>query len=108
MIFTPYEALMAVLNFGLCMGIVFVSICRLNAMGPDVLWRVRSEYAGLIGGAMAAAVQPWWNEMPEWGALALAAGMLNALYAQRKAWRHDTPPIEATDHAPLSEPPSER
>lgn len=97
---TPYQACMALLNAVLCLAVVFISICRLNAMRGRVIWRVRLEYAGYVGGALAAAVQPYWSELPEWGALAIVACLLNGLLCSSRAWRYG-PPESTTIPAPL-------
>jgi hypothetical protein len=95
--------LFAFVNAALCAGIVFISVCRLNAMrGATVLVRVQSEYAGYIGGAVAAGLQPWWNEWPQWGSLGIATALLLGLLFSGHAWRKDKPPATATAPAPLS------
>lgn len=95
--------LFAIVNFGLCCGIAFISLCRLNAMQGKVLWRVRLEYAGYIGGTVAAGLQPWWGEWPQWGSICLASVVLLGLICSSSAWRGDEPPESATSPAPLSE-----
>ncbi|UVH54656.1 hypothetical protein NWF24_17570 [Variovorax paradoxus] len=95
--------LMALVNVGLCVAIVVISVCRLNTMQGSVLLRVQSEYAGYIGGAIASAAQPWWNEWPQWGSLAIAAALLLGLIFSGHAWRKDKPPASATAPAPLSD-----
>lgn len=97
---SPYNACMALANVVLCMAIVFMSVCRLNAMRGVVLWRVRLEYSGYVGGALASAVQPYWGELPEWGALALATAVIVGLLCSSRAWRNG-PPESATQPAPL-------
>lgn len=95
--------LFAFVNLAICMAVVFISICRLNAMGPHVLMRVRAEYAGYIVGALVAGLQPWWGEWPRWGSIGIAAALLGGLLWSARAWRNDTPPTVATDMAPLGE-----
>lgn len=95
--------LFALANAVLCGAIVFISVCRLNTMQGTVLVRVQSEYAGYIGGAFASALQPWWNEWPQWGSLAIAAALLLGLLFSGHAWRKDKPPATATAPAPLSD-----
>jgi len=95
--------LFAFVNAALCAAIAFISICRLNAMrGATVLVRVQSEYAGYVGAAFASALQPWWNEWPQWGSLAIATSLLLGLLFSGHAWRKDKPPATATAPAPLS------
>lgn len=95
--------LFAICNLAACCGIGFISICRLNAMSPNVYWRVRVEYAGYLGGAVAAGLQPWWGEWPEWGSLILASMLLLGLICSSPAWAGDTPPKSATAPSPLGE-----
>lgn len=97
--------LFAIANLAICAAIAFISLCRLNAMEGPVLYRVRSEYAGYIAGALGAGFQPWWGEWPEWGSLLIAGALLVGLIASSHAWRHDTPPETASDHAPLGDKP---
>lgn len=97
--------LFALANAALCGAIVFISVCRLNTMQGSVLLRVQSEYAGYIGGAFASALQPWWNEWPQWGSLAIAGALLLGLLFSGHAWRKDKPPITATAPAPLGDLP---
>lgn len=95
--------LFAFVNLALCMGVVFISICRLNAMGPEVLMRVRTEYVGYIVGALVAGLQPWWGEWPRWGSVGIAGALLGGLLWSARAWQGDVPPAVATDHAPLGD-----
>jgi hypothetical protein len=90
-------------NLVLCGAIAFIALCRLNAMRAGVLWRVRIEYAGYLGGATAAAFQPLWGEWPQLGSLAISFAMLVGLICSGRAWAGDVPPDVATDHASLSE-----
>lgn len=98
------QYLFALANIALSLTIVFVSICRLNAMGNRVLWIVRLEYAGYVGGAAASAVQPYWGEWPEWGTLALGLSLLVGLLCSGRAWKGDRPPASATGPMPLHPP----
>lgn len=97
--------LFAIVNLAICGAIGFIALCRLNAMEGPVLYRVRSEYAGYIAGAIAAGLQPWWNEWPQWGSLSIAGALLLGLIFSGHAWKHDTTPDVATDHAPLGDTP---
>lgn len=89
-------------NLALCQAIVFVCLCRLNLMNKKVLSRVRSEYAGYIGGAFISGLQPMWGEWPQWGSVALAAALLLGLIFGGIGWRRG-PPESATEPAPLGE-----
>jgi len=95
--------LFSLANFALCAAVVVVSICRLNVMRTNVLWRVRAEYAGYIGGAVASGLQPWWSEFPKWGSISLAAALLLGLLCSGLAWKGDKPPDSATSPAPLGD-----
>lgn len=93
--------LFAMVNLLICGAIVFISICRLNAMEGDVLVRVKSEYTGYLTCAVVAALQPWWGEWPQWGSIAIAGGLLFGLACSGHAWRsgqQDKPPEIAIDH----------
>jgi hypothetical protein len=94
--------LFALSNFLLCMSVAAISFCRINAMEGPILYRVRSEYAGYLGGALTSAFQPYWGEWPQWGSVSIAACLLVGLLCSRHAWRSG-PPSSATGPAPLSE-----
>ncbi|KAF1070363.1 hypothetical protein [Variovorax sp.] len=83
--------------------IAFIALCRLNAMRHGVLWHVRVEYAGYMGGAITAAFQPLWGEWPQLGSIAIALVLLVGLLCSGRAWAGDIPPDVATDHASLPE-----
>ena len=87
-------------NLVLCACIVVVCLCRLNLMNKKVLHRVRSEYAGYIGGAFVSGLQPMWGEWPQWGSIALAGALLLGLIFGGVGWRGG-PPASATEAAPL-------
>lgn len=93
--------LFAIFNLLVSLAIVVISLCRLNSMQKNVLWRVRLEYSCYVGGAIANGLQPWWQEYPEWGTCALAVAMLIGLLCSARAWKGDRAPDSATDRAPL-------
>lgn len=93
--------LYAFVNFGLCLGVGFIALCRLNAMRKEVLFLVKVEYAGYLGGAIAAAFQPFWGEWPQLGSLAITVALLVGLLCSSRAWAGDKPPDIATGPAPL-------
>ena len=97
--------LFAMGNLSICAAIVFISLCRLNAMEGDVLLRVRSEYTAYIAGALVAGLQPWWGEWPQIGSLCIAGVLLIGLLCSGHAWRIGeqdfAPDIATTDRAPL-------
>lgn len=97
--------LFALLNLAISIGIVSISLCRLNSMLPEqrVLFRVRLEYAGYIGGSIANGLQPMWGEYPFWGTCSLALAVLIGLICSSNAWKGDRAPESATDRAPLGE-----
>lgn len=91
--------LFAAINAALCSVVVFIALCRLNAMRHDVLLRVRCEYAALVGGAIAAGVQPWYGEWPGWASVGFAFSVLVGLICSEHAWRRgpeDVVPAVAT------------
>jgi len=99
--------LLALANAAICFGIVFISICRLNAMEGDVLMRVTSEYTAYLCAALAAAFQPWWGEWPQWGSILVSGALLFGLGCSGHAWRRGkqdmAPDVAHSDHTPLSE-----
>ena len=95
--------LFALANATLCAVIMFIALCRLNAMQGNVLVRVQSEYAAYLSCALASAFQPYWGEWPRWGSIAMAVGMLIGLICSSHAWRRDTPPSSATQPANLED-----
>ena len=96
--------LYAFANLLICGVIGFIALCRLNAMRDGVLWRVRIEYAGYIGGAVAAAFQPLWGEWPQLGSLAISSALLVGLLCSGRAWAGDVPPDVATGSVPSDLP----
>ena len=97
---TQEQLLFAGANLCICAIIVFVCMCRLHVMNKQVLFRVRVEYAIYIGGALACAFQPMWDEFPEWGTISLAFAFLVGLLLGGIGWR-DGPPPSTTQPAPL-------
>jgi len=95
--------LFAMANFLLCLVVAFIGVCRLNAMQGGVLLRVQSEYAAYVTSGLISAFQPWWGEWPRWGSIAIAAALLIGLLSSGHAWKRDTPPENATGHAPLGD-----
>lgn len=89
-------------NFAICMGIVFICLCRNNVMNRRVLQRVRAEYAGYIGASMASAFSPWWGEWPSWGQTGMGAMLFIGLWISGIGWRKG-PPESATSPAPLGD-----
>lgn len=92
--------LFVIANFTFCMGIIFVCLCRLHVMNKSVLFRVRIEYAGYIGGALGSSLSPMWGEWPEWGQTSMAAVFLVGLLLGGIGWRNG-PPESVTSPVPL-------
>ena len=95
--------LMALLTWPACIGIVWISLCRLNSMGRNVLFRVGVEYATYIAIGFAVPLSPLVGESPGAVMLGMVYGILLILVCQWKAWDGDTPPDEATGNAPLGD-----
>lgn len=93
--------LFALANAALCAAVIFIALCRLNAMQGAVLFRVRSEYAGYMGAAVMSAMMPFWGEWPQWGSISMAGALLLGLLCSGHAWRGDHAPEVATDHGEL-------
>lgn len=104
------QPLVLLLNAALCLAIMVICICRLNAMDHYVLMRVRIEYVFCITAGFISMARPWWGENVGWASLMLESAILIIFFSSSHAWRPvrtsegiiDTPPQNArTDHAPL-------
>lgn len=93
----------ALMTWPACGCIVFVTVCRLNAMRGKVLLRVRLEYALWMFTAFAFLSSPWLGQWPGWLAVVVCYALAVIELCSWKAWRNDTPPAEATGPAPLSD-----
>lgn len=87
-------------NAVLSLSIMFVCVCRLNAITRCVLMRVKLGYVMLLMGAAANGMAPWKFEMPGWPSAAFAAAVLVQLVADAFQWRAG-PPVSATGPADL-------
>lgn len=97
------QLLLAVCTWPCCAWIVFVSVCRLNAMGDHVLARVRLEYGIYNAIAVGVFLAPLADQWPGYLGFGVVLGLAVALTCSWKAWAGDVAPAEASDHAPLSE-----
>jgi hypothetical protein len=89
------------LNFLLCAPCVFICLCRLNAMHSGVKWQVKAAYAVGVGAFFYSAASPWAGEWPGLDSIAMSAWALWELLSSRDAWRGDTVPPTASQHADL-------
>lgn len=85
------KEMFALANLVLCFTAVGMCLCRLNSMTVDVIYRVRSKYSIILTAALASALQPWWGEWPQWGALAMSASLVYALTIGTAHWRKGPP-----------------
>ena len=97
--------LIAMANLALCLASAFICLCRLNGMGDDTRRLVVFEYAFGMGALLFSAGRPLIGEWPGYASLAMGAFVLFQLLASAPAWKGDTPPDVATDHAPLGDEP---
>lgn len=81
----------ALANAVLCMGVVVISLCRLNKMTKAVLFRVRATYAVYLNCALLSALQPLWGEWPQWAALTMASALLFNLLMSSANWAGGPP-----------------
>lgn len=104
------QPLVLCLNAFLCISIMGISLCRLNAMDKDVLFRVKLEYVFFMATGFVSMGRPWWGENVGWASLMLETATLISFLCSSHAWRPvrtshgviDTPPESSkTDHAPL-------
>lgn len=102
------------LNAVLCLSIMGICVCRLNAMkGKAVLIRVQVEYATYMTAAFVSMARPWWEENVGWASLMLESAILIGFLSSTHAWRTvrtpagpiDTAPDVVSNHAALSELP---
>lgn len=98
------------INAALCIGIMIVSVCRINAMDNTVLFRVFLEYAFFLTAAFVSLVRPFIGESVGWATVMLEAAVLASFFTSMHAWRRidvmggkiDMPPESArSDVAPL-------
>lgn len=95
--------LIAMANLALCMASAFICLCRLNGMDEHTRLAVVIEYALAMGVLMFSAGRPLIGEWPGYASLGMGALVLYMLLASAPAWKGDTPPDVATDHAPLGD-----
>ena len=81
--------------------ILWVTLCRLNAMGKAVLFRVTLEYSIYAAIAVAVPLAPLIDEWPGLVMVLVQYAIGIILLCQWKAWEHDRPPVEATGPMPL-------
>lgn len=102
---TSTEYFWAGLNGLASFAIMFVCVCRLKAITPRVLLRVKVSYLLLLMGAAANGMAPWKFELPGWPSTAFAVAVLLMLLADAFQWLHGPPkaatkrPNEESTHA---------
>lgn len=98
------------LNAALCLAIMGISLCRLNAMDRHILLRVQVEYVFYMASGFVSIGRPWWGENVGWASLMLESGILISFLSSSHAWPVvrtsqgliDTAPENAqSEHAPL-------
>ena len=104
------QPLVLLINAALCIAIVGICICRLNAMDKTVLLRVQFEYVFYMTAGFVSMARPWWGENVGWASVMLESAILCGFLSSSHAWKPvhtvdgivDTPPESAkTDHAAL-------
>lgn len=105
------------LNAILCLSIMGICVCRLNAMGKTALVRVQFEYATYMVAAFVSMARPWWEENVGWASLMLESAILIGFLSSTHAWRvvrthagpiDTAPSVVNSNHAQLSELPEVR
>jgi hypothetical protein len=77
----------ALVNFGICVAIGWVCICRLNATVSRDYRRVRARYTLLLGGACASGCAPvLFNAPPSPGTAIFALTVLVGLLINVPRW----------------------
>ena len=80
--------LLAMLNLGICLGIGWACICRLNSVVCRKYKSARARYALLLTGALASGLQPaLWGAWPTVGEAILGACVLAGLAINVVRWR---------------------
>lgn len=104
------QPLVLCINAVLCFTMMGICICRLNAMGKDVLFRVQLEYVFYMGAGFISMARPWWGENVGWASLMLECAILASFLSSSHAWKsvhtsrgeRDTAPENAnSEHMPL-------
>lgn len=110
------QPILLLINATLCISIMGICICRLNAMGKAALFRVQFEYVTYMAAAFVSMARPWWEENVGWASLMLESAILIGFLSSTHAWRTIRTPVGPVDtapevansnHAPLSERPSD-
>lgn len=86
-------ALLALVNFALCMALAQMSLCRMARMsGPTTRRPVRLAYAVLFTTAVAVGTMPWWSGIwPSPGGVALCFSYCIVMYVNRRQWAEGIP-----------------
>jgi hypothetical protein len=93
---------LAFLTWFPCGAILFISICRMNAMqGKGVLWRVKLEYALYVAISCGVVLAPLVGEWPGMVMFLAMCALALALLCSARAWSGDKVPQEATDFGQL-------
>lgn len=106
---------MLALNAALCISIMAIALCRLNAMNGmkgETLYRVQAEYVVYMTTAFISLTRPYWGEFVGWPSIMLESAILIGFITSTHAWRRviaphcviDAPPPTAqSDLAPLNQ-----
>lgn len=94
------QPLVLFINLALCLAIMVICLCRLNAMSHDVLLRVQVEYVFYMGAGFISVARPWWGENVGWASLMLETAILISFLSSTHAWRR-----VRTVSAPVDVPP---
>lgn len=86
-------ALLALINFALCVALAQMSLCRMARMSASTTLRsVRMAYAILFTTAVAVGTMPWWAGVwPSWGGVALCFSYCIVMYVNRRQWAEGVP-----------------
>jgi hypothetical protein len=96
------KALLALLNFVLCLGVVWACICRLAVSSARVRPAVRWQFVLMLAGAAACGLQPWlFGTLPGVGTVLLAGALLSAMALGTGRWRDGPPEDVRCDHLPV-------
>lgn len=94
------QPLVLLINAGLCLTIMGICLCRLNAMSRAVLLRVQFEYVFYMGAGFISMARPWWGENVGWASLMLETAILISFLSSKHAWRAVQTPAGPVDTPP--------
>lgn len=86
------EAVFNLVNAGVCIGIWWACMCRLNWLSKESDWQARGMFTVLLVGATAHGLAPWFfGERAGVGSTLFALSILLGLVMTSHRWRAGAP-----------------